>query len=121
MLIPRSDKRPGDLFACLEAPSPSNPVPHNTAMDVTIRSSRVAARRRHEAEKPGGSATVAEQEKRNDLAKVIADAAAVADTPAPTLSWDFLPLSLDQYDAPGGKYFGAPREIVYQICCAGLL
>jgi hypothetical protein len=69
MLIPNSDKRPGDLFACLAAPSPSDPVPRNTAMDVTIRSSRVAARRGHAAEKPGGSATPAEQEKRNDLAK----------------------------------------------------
>jgi hypothetical protein len=58
MLIPRGAKRPGDLFACLEAPSPSNPVPRTTAMDVTIRSSRAAARRRHAAEKPGGTATV---------------------------------------------------------------
>jgi hypothetical protein len=72
LLIPNSDKRPGDLFACLEAPSPSDAVPRNTAMDVTIRSSRVAARRRHPAEKPGGSATLAAQEKRNDLAKAIA-------------------------------------------------
>jgi hypothetical protein len=54
LLIPNCDKRPGDLFVCLEAPSPSDPVPRNTAMDVTIRSSRVAAGRRHAAEKPGG-------------------------------------------------------------------
>jgi hypothetical protein len=54
MLIPNCKKRPGDLFVCLEAPSPSDPVPRNTAMDVTIRSSRVAAGRRHAAEKPGG-------------------------------------------------------------------
>jgi hypothetical protein len=39
----------------------------------------VAARRRHVAEKPGGSATFSEQEKRNDLAKAIAAAAAAAD------------------------------------------
>jgi hypothetical protein len=80
MLIPNSDKRPGDLFACLEAPSPSDPVPRITVMDVTIRSSRVAARRRHAAEKPGGSATFAEQEKRNGLAKAIVAAAAAAGT-----------------------------------------
>jgi hypothetical protein len=67
MVIPHGDKRPGDLFACLKAPSPSDPVPRNTVMDVTTRSSRVAARRRHAAEKPGGSASFAEQEKRNDL------------------------------------------------------
>jgi hypothetical protein len=47
MLIPHIDKRPGDLFACLEAPSPSNPVPRNTAIHVTVRASCVAARRRH--------------------------------------------------------------------------
>jgi hypothetical protein len=51
-----------DLFACLNAPSPSDPVPRNAAMDVTIPSSRVAARQRHAAGKPGGSATFAEQE-----------------------------------------------------------
>jgi hypothetical protein len=39
-----------------------NPVPRNTAIVVTVRVSRVAARRRHAAEKPGGSATFAEQE-----------------------------------------------------------
>jgi hypothetical protein len=32
-------------------------------MDVTIRPSRVDARRRHAVENPGGSATLAEQEK----------------------------------------------------------
>jgi hypothetical protein len=80
---------------------PWDPVPRNTAMDVTIRSSRVAARRRHAAEKPGGSATFAEQEKRNDLAKSIAAAAAAAGTPVPTLSCEFHPLSFDLYGAPG--------------------
>jgi hypothetical protein len=59
----------GDMFACLEVPSPSNPVLRNTAMDVTIRSLRVTARRRHAAEKPGGSATFSEQEEHNDLTK----------------------------------------------------
>jgi hypothetical protein len=72
-------------------------VPHNTATDVTIRCSRVAARRRHAAEKPGGSATFAEQEKRIDLAKAIAAAAAATGTPVPTLSWDFQPLSFDHW------------------------
>jgi hypothetical protein len=90
MLIPNSDKRPGDLFACLEAPSPSDPVPRNTAMDVTIRSSRVAARRRHAAEKPGGSGNF------DDLARAIA-AVAGTPTPVPTLSWELQPLSFDQY------------------------
>jgi hypothetical protein len=103
MLIPHGDKRPGDLFDCLEAPSPSNPVPRNTAIDVTVRVSRVAARRRHAAEKPGGSATFAEQEKRNDLKKAIATAAAAVATQVPTLSWDFQPLSFDQYAAPGAN------------------
>jgi hypothetical protein len=70
-------------------------------MDVTIRSSRVAARRRHAAEKPGVSATFAKREKRNNLAKAIAAASAVAGTRVPTLSWEFQPLSLDQYAAPG--------------------
>jgi hypothetical protein len=70
-------------------------------MDVTIQSSRVAARRRHVAERPGGSATFAEQEKRNDPAKAIAAAAAAAGTRAPTLSWEFQPLSFDQSGAPG--------------------
>jgi hypothetical protein len=101
MLIPHSDKRPGDLLAYLEAPSPSDPVPRNTAMDVTIRPSRVAARRRHAAERPGGSARFAEHEKRKNFAKAIAAAAAAAGTPVPTLSWDFQPLSFDQYGAPG--------------------
>jgi hypothetical protein len=81
MLIPNIDRRLGDLLACLEAPNPSAPVPRNTAMGVTIRSSRVAARRRHAAEKPGGSATFSEQEKRNDLVKAIAAAAAAAQAP----------------------------------------
>jgi hypothetical protein len=49
-------------------------------MDVIIRSLSVAARRRHAAEKPGGTATFAGQEKRSDLAKAIAGAAAVAGT-----------------------------------------
>jgi hypothetical protein len=52
MLVPHSDKRPSVLFACLEAPSLSNTVPRNTVMDVTIRPSRFAARRRHAAERP---------------------------------------------------------------------
>jgi hypothetical protein len=44
---------------------------------------------------------IAEQEKRNDLAKAIAAAAAVADIPVPTSSWDFQLFSFDQYGAPG--------------------
>jgi hypothetical protein len=53
MLIPHTDKRPGNLFACLKAPSLSNPAPCNTATNVTIRSSRVAAHRGQVAEQPG--------------------------------------------------------------------
>jgi hypothetical protein len=83
MLIPHSVKRPGNLFTCLESPSTSNPVPRNTAMDVTIRSSCVAARRPHAAEKPEESATYVEQEKRNGLAKIIVAAAAAAGIPLP--------------------------------------
>jgi hypothetical protein len=78
-------------------------VPLNTAIDVTVRSSRVAARRRHAAEKPGGSATFAEQEKRNDPKKAVAAASAAVATQVPTLSWDFQPLSFDQYAAPGAN------------------
>jgi hypothetical protein len=74
-------------------------------MDVMIRSSRVAARRRHAAEKHGGSATFAKREKRNYLAKAIAAASAVAGTRVPTLSWEFQPLSFDQYAAPGESTF----------------
>jgi hypothetical protein len=55
-------------------------------MDVTIRSARVADLRRHAAEMSVGSATFAEQEKRNDLAKAIAAAAAAASAPVLTLS-----------------------------------
>jgi hypothetical protein len=66
-----------------------------------IRSSRVAARRRHAAEKPGRSATFAAQAKRNDIAKSIATAAAAAGTPVPTLSSDFQSLSFDLYGASG--------------------
>jgi hypothetical protein len=96
MGIPNGEKRPGDLFAFLEAPSHLEPVPRNTAMVISIRSSRVAARRRHAAEKLGGSATFSEKEKRNDLAKAIAAAAAAAGNPFPALAWDFQPLSFDQ-------------------------
>jgi hypothetical protein len=86
MLIPHVTN---DLVICLQAwaPYPSNPVARNTAMDVTIRSSRVAARRRHAVGKPGGSATFAEKEKRNDLVKAKAAAAAAEDNPVPSLSW----------------------------------
>jgi hypothetical protein len=100
MLIPKVDKRPGDLFACMEAPSHSDHAPHKTAREVTIRNSRVAARRRHAAEKPGGSATFAEQEKRNDLANAITAAAAAAGIPVPTLSWNFQLFSVDHLIAP---------------------
>jgi hypothetical protein len=101
MLIAHNSKRSSDLLTCLEAPSPSNPVPHNTAMDVTIRSSRVAPLRRHAAEKPRGTAPFAEREKRNDLAKAFASSAAAAGTAVPTLSVQVPPLSFDQYGAPG--------------------
>jgi hypothetical protein len=70
-------------------------------MDVTIRSSRVAARQLHAVENPGESVTISEQEMRNDLAKTIAAAAAAAGTPVASLPWDFQPLSLNQYGAPG--------------------
>jgi hypothetical protein len=92
MLIPHSDKRPSDM----EAPSPSNPVLRNIEMDVTIRSSHVAARRWHVAEKPGGSAKFSELAKRNDLAKALAAVAAAAETLLPTISWGFQPLKLDE-------------------------
>jgi hypothetical protein len=85
MLVPHSDTRPGDMYACLEAPSPSNTVPRNIKIDVTIRSSRVSARRRHAAKKPRGSAPFAGLAKRNDLAKATAAAAAAAETPVPTI------------------------------------
>jgi hypothetical protein len=91
LLIPNSDKRHGDLFAFFEAPSPSDPVPRNTATDDTIGSSRVAAHRRHAAEKPGVSATFVEQEKRNDLVKAIAAAAAATGTPVPTYHGNYSP------------------------------
>jgi hypothetical protein len=82
----------------------------NTAMDVTIRSSRVAARQQDAAEKSGESATFAEQETRNELAKAIAAAAATAGDPVPTLSWDFRPLSLGQYAAPGASISEFPAK-----------
>jgi hypothetical protein len=58
MLIHHGDKQPGDRFACLEAPSPSNPVLRNFAMDATILFSYVAAHRPHAAEKPACSSTL---------------------------------------------------------------
>jgi hypothetical protein len=45
-------------------------------MDVTIRSSRVADCWRHAGEDLGGSSTFAEKDKRNDVEKAIAAAAA---------------------------------------------
>jgi hypothetical protein len=72
-------------------------------MDVTARYSRVAARGRHVAEKPGGSGTFAEQEKHNDPAKSIAAATAAAGIPVPILSWGFQPLSFDQNAVPGAS------------------
>jgi hypothetical protein len=60
----------------------------------------VSNSRRHEAGKPGGSATIAEQEKCNDLEKAIASAAAVAGIPVPNLSSDFQPLSFEKYVVP---------------------
>jgi hypothetical protein len=121
MLIPHSDERPGDLYTCLEAPFPSNPVPCNTAMDVSIRSSRVAARRRHAAETPGGSGKIAEQEKRNDLANAIAAAAAAAGTPIPSLSWEFQLLSFCPIWCTWRKDPGILREVVLPNCRARLL
>jgi hypothetical protein len=73
----------------------------SAVIDVTIRFSRVAASRRHAAEKPGGSVAVAEDGKHDDLVKASAAAAAAAGTPVPTSSWDLQPLSFDQYAAPG--------------------
>jgi hypothetical protein len=106
------------LFACLEGLSPSDPVPRN---DVTMRSPRVAARRRHAAEEPGGSATFAEQEKRNHLAKAIAAAATAAGTLVPALSWDLQPLSFDQNGAPGVRreklYPNYHARILQPWCC----
>jgi hypothetical protein len=65
-------------------------------MDVTILSSRVAARRQHAAAKPGGYATIA-QEQRNVLAKALSAAAAAAGPPVSTFPWDFQLLSFDQH------------------------
>jgi hypothetical protein len=87
-------------------------------MDVTIRTSRVVARRRHAAEKPRGSATFAEQEKRNDLAKAIAAAPAAAGTPVPNLSWDFQPLNFDQHGAPGESTLGFLEKLPIESPCA---
>jgi hypothetical protein len=101
ILILLIEKRPGDLVTYLDAPSPSKPAPLNTAMDVIIRSSPVASRRRHAVEKPRRSSSFSEQEKRNDLAKAIAAAAAAVGTPVPTVSWNSRPLRFDQYGAPG--------------------
>jgi hypothetical protein len=87
----------------------------NTAIDVPIRSSRVAARRRHAAETPGESATFVEQEKRNDLAKAIAAAAAAAGTPVPSLSWDSQLLSFDQCGAPGERTLEFLEKVYIRI------
>jgi hypothetical protein len=78
---------------------PCEPCASQFRMVVSIWSSRVAARRWHAAEEPGGSATFAEEEKRHDVARAI-EAAAAASTPLLSLSWDFQPLRFDQYGAP---------------------
>jgi hypothetical protein len=81
---------------------PCEPCASQFRMVVSICFSRVAARRWHAAEEPGGSATLAEEEKRHDLARAI-EAAAAASTPLLSLSWDFQPLRFDQYGAPGER------------------
>jgi hypothetical protein len=51
----------------LAGATPHETVPLNTAMGVTIRSSRVAVRQWHAAKNLGGSAIFAEQENRMTL------------------------------------------------------
>jgi hypothetical protein len=104
---------PWRLVARFEALSPSNP-------GVSIRSSRVAACRRHAAEKPGGSATFSELVKRHDLEKAIATADPAAVAPVPTLSRDTQPLSFVQYTAPGASTL-ASSERFYPNCRARVL
>jgi hypothetical protein len=84
-------------------------------MNVTIRSSRVAAGRRHAADKPRGSATFSDHVKRNGLAKAIAASAAAAGTPVATLPWDFQPLSFDQYSASGERTLEFLKKLSIRI------
>jgi hypothetical protein len=84
-------------------PSASIPLPRNTAMYLSVRSSSVAARGRRVAEKHGGSATFAGQEKHNDLEKAIAAATRAAGTPVSTLSRECQPFSLDERAALGAS------------------
>jgi hypothetical protein len=57
----------------------------------------------------------AEQEKRKDLKKAIAAASAAVATQVPTLSWDFQPLSFDQYAAPGANNLEFLEKLAIQI------
>jgi hypothetical protein len=103
---------PWRLVARFEAPSPSNP-------EVSIRSSRVAASRRHAAERPGGSAIFSEQVKRHDLEKAMATADPAAVTPVPTLSRDTQPLSFDQYTAPGASTLASSERFLPELQSEG--
>jgi hypothetical protein len=93
IINPHGDKRPGDIIQ-LGSAIPGYLLAHDTAIDVTIGFSRVAARLWRAAEEPAGSATFVEKERSDDFDKAIAAAAAAAGMSIPTiLSWDFRPLA----------------------------
>jgi hypothetical protein len=85
-----------------------------------MRSPRVLVHRRQAAEKPGGSATFAEQEKRNDLAKGIAAAAAAAGPLSRLYSGTSSREALTCM-CTWRKYSGVLREVVYPNCLARVL
>jgi hypothetical protein len=80
MLIPHCDKSPGDKFALIRTLYSHLTLCRAIARCTSPSSLHVVGRRRRAAEKPGGSATFAEQEKRNGLAKASAVAAAAEST-----------------------------------------
>jgi hypothetical protein len=100
MLMLNSDKRPGDLFACMEAPSPSDPVPRNSLWTSRFDFHAlllVCGMRRRSLE---------------DRLPLLSRRSAMAlrkplrlqplqQAPQSRLSWEFQPLSFDQYRALG--------------------
>jgi hypothetical protein len=100
MLIPHCDKSPGDMFALVWTLYSHLTLCRAIARSTSPSSLHVVGRRRRAAEKPGGSATFAEQEKRNGLAKASAAAAAAESTPVPTLIMRPPARRFDRYAAP---------------------
>jgi hypothetical protein len=58
------------------------------------------------------------RKKRNNLAKAIVAAAAAAGTTVSTLSWEFHPLSFDQFGAPGESTLEFLEKLISELLFA---